>query len=158
MFTSRSSSGCSCLLGPLLGLGLSMAGTFQTLPWWGNGVYLMWKEYGPQSIIFCFVLVKMWWIKTTPDLLLGDVEVRRLVHLKILGDYGSKGENAKTLTKQKERNWPDQAFRPSIYQVGPGYTDKISNNVNSETWLSLINPCSKDNIISKKQDQNVYGL
>ena len=102
-------------------------------------------------IIFCFVLVIMWWIKTTPDLLLGDVEVRRLVHLKILGDYGSKGENAKTLTKQKERNWPDQTFRPAICHVGPGYTDKISNNVNPETWLPLINPCSRDNIISKNK-------
>ena len=107
-----------------------------------------------------FAVVRKWCTSgvTIPDLLLGDVEVRRLVHLKILGDYGSKGENAKTLTKQKERNWPDQAFRPAIYQVGPGYTDKISNNVNPQTWLSLINPCSKDNIISKKQDQNVYGL
>ena len=102
-------------------------------------------------IIFCFVLVKMWWIKTTPDLPLGDVEVRRLVHLKILGDYGSKGENAKTLTKQEERNWPDHAFRPAICQVGPCYTDKISNNVNPETWLALINPCSRDNIISKNK-------
>ena len=82
-----------------------------------------------------FAVVRKWCTSgvTIPDLLLGDVEVRRLVHLKILGDYGSKGENAKTLTKQKEKNWPDQGFRPAIYQVGPGYTDKISNSVNPET-------------------------